>query len=103
MFRMKFSRMLLGLGTIFVFCVIYQHNLIIKLSYARQRLEIKKRKLLKEKNELTKELYQLKDLTKTRAWAIEQQGMKDLALSHIMTLTTKAQYDFFVTSTMMRK
>jgi len=87
MLKIKFGRKLLAFGTLFVFGAIYQHNLIIKLSYAKQRLELKKGKLIKEQNELMKELYQVKDPTKIRAWAMEQQGMKDLALSHVITLT----------------
>lgn len=99
MFRMKFGRLLFIFGTLFVFGVIYQHNLIIKLNYTKQRLALKKTKLIKEQNELMKELYQLRDPSTTRVWAVENQGMKDLVMSHVVTLTVQAQGDFFVTST----
>ena len=85
------GRKLFALGTIFVFGVIYQHNLIIKLNYDKQRLEIKKSKLIKEKNELMKELYQLKDPTKIKSWAVDNLGMRDVNMSHVITLTTQAQ------------
>ncbi len=99
MFRMRFSRLLFVFVTVFVFGVIYQHNLIIKLNYGKQRLALKKDKLTKEQNELMKELYQIKDQSKTKVWAVEQYGMKDLMMSHVITLTTQADGDFFVTPT----
>lgn len=82
------GRKLLLLGMVFVFGSIYEHNLMIKLTYERQRLELKKNKLIKEKNEVMKEFYQLSDPARIRAWA-ESQGMKDLALSHVVTLTVQ--------------
>ncbi len=99
MLKMKFGRLLFVFGTAIVFLVIYQHNLIIKLNYGKQRLALKKDKLIKEQNELMQALYQLKNPSKTKAWATGQQGMSDLMLSHVITLTTQAEGDFFVTPT----
>jgi hypothetical protein len=101
MFGMKFGQLLFIFGTVFVFLVIYQHNLLIKLNYSKQRFVLKKIKLNKEYNELMKEWYQLKDPLKTKIWATERYGMKDLVMSHVITLTTQAQGDFFVTSTIV--
>lgn len=99
MFGIKFGRLLILCGTMFGFFVIYQHNLLIKLNYNKQRLALKKAKLIKEQNELMKEYYQLKDSVKTKGWALEQRGMKDLALSNVITLTTQGRHDFFMTTT----
>lgn len=99
MFGMKIGRLLVVFGAVFMFLVIYQHNLLIKLNYSKQRLAMKKIKLVKEQNELMKEYYQLTDSAKTKKWALEQRGMNDLVMSHVITLTTQGSTEFFITST----
>lgn len=96
---MKFGRLSFILGIFSIFFAIYQHNLIIKLNYARQRLEMKKERLFKERDEVMRTLYQVQEPRKAKAWARECKGMQDTALSCVFTVTTQAQEDFFVTST----
>ena len=96
---MKLGRILFLCCIGFVFLVIYQHNLIIKLTYSKQRLIQKKDKLQKERNELMKELCQLKDLHKVRTWAQDTLGMTDVKMSQVFTLTTVDGEDFYQTPT----
>lgn len=97
---MRLGKILFLWGVLFVFAVIYQHNLIIKLNYTKQRLVQKRDKLQKERNELMRQLCQLKDLHSVKEWAINERGMTDMSLSRVFTLTTAGGCDFYGTPTM---
>jgi hypothetical protein len=98
----NFGRLVGAFCVIFIFFIIYEHNLIIKVNYNRQRLAQKRDKLMKEQNELTRILCQLKNQAAVRTWATDNAGMSDLAMSQVITLTTQTRHDFFITSTLNR-
>jgi hypothetical protein len=70
-----------------VFVKIYQHNLIIKLNYERQRLELKKGQLKKKKNDLFCQLCFLKNPKNVTNFAQETLLMDRLKFSQVMTFT----------------
>ena len=98
----NFGRLVGAFCVIFTFFIIYEHNLVIKINYNKQRLAQKRDKLMREQNELTRTLQQLKDYAAIRIWALTTAGMCDLTMSQVITLTTNAQHDFFITSTLNR-
>lgn len=85
--RGNFFSLLFLLTIIFVFTKIYQHNLIIKLNYEKQRLERKRVILKQEKNQKLAQLYNLKDFNRIKKIATEKIGLQELKLSQIITLT----------------
>ena len=95
MSKTRFFTFLFMINLLFVFVKIYQHNLFIKLSYEKQRIENKKNNLRKKKNELLVQFFRLKDQAEVKKVAQEKWGMKPLKLSQITTLTTKVynKYD----------
>lgn len=86
--RTKFFSLLFLLTIIFVFTKIYQHNLIIKLNYEKQRLERKVVVLKQQKNKKLVKLYNLKDFNRIKKIAKNKMGLQELRLSQIVTLTT---------------
>ena len=70
-----------------MFFKIYQHNLLIKLNYEKQRLEIKKEQLKQKKNSLLVEFFKLKDFKRIKNIAQQDFGFQDLKLSQIKTFT----------------
>ena len=87
MTRKKFFSLLFLLCTSFVFVKIYQHNLLIKLIYEKQRLERKKDTLKQNKNHMLAKLYTLRDFKRIKRIAKENFGLKELKLSQIITMT----------------
>jgi cell division protein FtsL len=85
--RGNFFSLLFLLTIVFVFTKIYQHNLIIKLNYEKQRLERKRVILKQEKNQKLVQLYNLKDFNRIKKIAKEKIGLQELKLSQIITLT----------------
>lgn len=87
--RKKFFYLLFLLNVTFVFVKIYQHNLVIKLNYEKQRLEIKKTNLKHNKNYKLVKLYKLRDFKRIKNIAINKLRLKELKLSQVITLTNK--------------
>lgn len=85
--RKNFFSLLFLLCVSFVFIKIYQHNLLIKLSYEKQRQERKKEKLQHKKNHMLAKLYSLRDFKRVKKIAQAKLGLKELKLSQIITLT----------------
>lgn len=81
-----------------MFLKIYQHNLIIKLSYETQRLERKSSQLEKDRNDLLMAFYNRKDPINLQVKARDEWGMKNLTLSQVITLTAQAPIDFLHTT-----
>ncbi len=87
MTRKNFFSLLFLLCTFFVFIKIYQHNLLIKLIYEKQRLERKKEILKQKKNHMLAKLYTLRDFKRVKKIAEKKLGLKELKLSQIITMT----------------
>ncbi|MCK4650667.1 cell division protein FtsL [Candidatus Babeliales bacterium] len=97
MTRRKFFATLFITTLIFIFIKIYQHNLLIKLSYQKQRSENKKNLLKRHKNKLLVKLSKLKNYGKIKKMAQEKFGMVALKPSQIITVSKnkikKIKYD----------
>ncbi len=87
MTRSSFFSGLFFICLFFVFIKIYQHNLLIKLNYEKQRLEKKNLKLKRKKNMLLVELFKLKDFKRIKNIAEEKFDFHELKLSQIKTFT----------------
>jgi cell division protein FtsL len=85
--RTRFVKVAFALLTVFVFLKIYQHNKIVKLVYAKQRIDKEKRKLGKDRDSLLVELYKLQDQERVVVKAESTLGMRPLKLSQTMTFT----------------
>ena len=72
---------------LFLFIKIYQHNKIIKLTYAQQRIEKSHANLTKEKNKLLLSLNELQDRTTIKTKTQEQLKMNPLKISQIISFT----------------
>lgn len=83
---------------VFVFGKIYQHNLLIKLNYERQRFEKKKMQREKEKNELTIKLLSLLEPERVLAKAKDEWGMRPMTVRQIRALSQESGIDFLKTS-----
>lgn len=83
MTRKRFFSLLFLLSLFFVFLKIYQHNLLIKLNFEKQRLERKKLKLKDRKSLLLVEVFKLKDFKRVQRIAQEELGLQELKLSQI--------------------
>ena len=99
MTKVRFFRSLALFFIALVFVKIYQHNQIIKLNYEKQRVENKRNKLKRERNELLVQLSALNDLGKVRKVAQEKMGMQWLTMSQIITVTEQPLFDFYTTTT----
>ena len=86
--RIKIGWLFMGWGIFMVFVTIYQHNAIIKLNYEKQRLVLMQNRLDKERSERMVELFSLRNFSRVTHVATERLGMRPLALSLVMTLTT---------------
>lgn len=87
MVQLKAGRLIVITVLCMVFIKIYQHNLIIRLSYERQRLELKKSQLKKQKSDLLRLLCFLKDPRNVTSFAKESLAMDKLKFSQAMTFT----------------
>lgn len=87
MSRTKFFTILFVLSLIFVFAKIYQHNLMIKMVYEKQRVQNLKSDLKRQKNELLIKYFTLRKQDDVLCAATERLGMQPLKLSQIITVT----------------
>ena len=86
-------------GVCLVFLTIYQHNLIIKRNYEKQRLSKTRIKLENERNELYRTLLHVHNPEAVAARAGTEWGMRPLQPSQVLTLTgAPAVVDFVGTT-----
>ncbi|QQR49001.1 hypothetical protein IPF37_05610 [bacterium] len=90
MIRLSFFKVMVVSGLFCVFMRIYEHNQIVRLNYAIQRLEHQQQTLLKKKNALLMQRENLKSYHETCEWALHVQGMQPYALSKVITVTGHA-------------
>lgn len=87
MINLRLGR-IIGVFTLcLVFTKIYQHNLVIKLNYKKQRLELNKNDLNKSCSNLKVELCRLKDAEQIKKIAQEKWGMEKLKFAQVTTFT----------------
>ena len=82
-----------------LFLTIYQHNLIIKRNYEKQRFIKMRLKLESERNELYRTLLHAHNPATVGARAQEAWGMQPLQLSQVLTLTSASATVDFVGTT----
>ncbi|MBY0354084.1 hypothetical protein K2W90_07010 [Candidatus Babeliales bacterium] len=87
MVRLAFFKVVVASGLLFVFTRIYQHNQIVRLNYAWQRLEHQQQQLSKKINDLLVQRENLKSYHETRQWALHVYGMQASSLSKVVTVT----------------
>ncbi len=87
MTRKKYFVMTFMILLFFIFIKIYQHNLLIKLNYEKQRFEKKNSKLRKKKNELLVQYFKLKNQHRVKNVAQQDLGMQPIKLSQVITFT----------------
>ena len=98
MTRKKFLMILCSLILSFVFIKIYQHNILIKLNYQKQRLEKKKHNLKRKKADLVVKLCTLKYETIQKI-AQKKYGMTQLQTSQIIAVPQKTPLHITHTTT----
>jgi len=94
----KKPAVLIGLGLVFIFAKIYQHNLVINLIYEKQRLAKTKAILQATKNQLVARYLTLKNYKNIQTKARNQWGMNPLNIDQVITLTTQTTTQFFTTT-----
>lgn len=87
MIQFKSGRLAIFIIMCMVFVKIYQHNLIIRLNYERQRLEIKKKQLKTQKNDFQRQLCCVRDSGIVSAFAQDKLGLSKTKFSQVMTFT----------------
>ena len=79
----KRFRVLTILIVVLAFFKIYQHNLLVQLTYEHQRLERHKKELEQTRNEMYISLLQRKDPDKVFAYARNKLGLQPLAINQV--------------------
>lgn len=87
MIQLKVGRLIVLAIICMVFTKIYQHNLIIRLNYERQRLEIKISQLKKQKSDLQRQLFCLREYGTVTAFTQDKLGLSRTKFSQVMTFT----------------
>lgn len=87
MSKFKFLFLFLFTNLFFIFLKIYQQNCFIKLIYQKQRVDIIKNNLKKEKNDLFAQLSQIKEKEKIFNIANKDMEMKLISMSQVITNT----------------
>ncbi|MBD3232060.1 hypothetical protein GF322_05400 [Candidatus Dependentiae bacterium] len=91
MIKIRFLTILFTLNIVFIFIKIYQHNLLIRLTYEKQRIEKHKNDLKKQKNDLRIKYLTIIDQEKIYNLAKDKLGMQSLKLSQITTCTNQTK------------
>ena len=95
---LKNTHIIAGITLIFIFLKIYQHNIIIKLTYEQQRLEHQKRDLEQKLNEQYIQMFLLQDPDKVFAIVQEENGMTPIKLTQIQEISKELDtFDYFTT------
>lgn len=81
--RKNFFSLLFLLGLFLVFLKIYQHNLLIKMAFEKQRLERQRLKLKDKRSLLLIKFFKLKNFKKIQQIAVDDLGLQELKLSQI--------------------
>jgi cell division protein FtsB len=81
--RAPFLMLFVGTHLIFVFLIIYKHQLRIQLLYEKQKQEALYAQLVEKKDHLTQQLCALKDKKAVKTYAHMALNMKPIALNQI--------------------
>jgi len=83
--KRNFVLLFIFVHILFIAFQINKQGQLVKLSYEKQCLEARKKKLLTEKQELTNQIYALQNHTEVKKYAL-QKGMRPVKLSQIKRL-----------------
>ncbi len=89
MIKVRFLTILFVINLVFIFTKIYQHNLLISLTYEKQRIENKKNNLKKQKNDLRIQYFTMIDQEKVWNLAKSKLGLQPLRLSQVTTFSRR--------------
>lgn len=84
--KITFVSIFISTQIAFIFLQIFKHSQYIQHSFSKQQHEQKKEELLKEKEELTHQLYFLKKHSTIARYASRRLHMKKISLSQIKKL-----------------
>ena len=87
MLNFRLGKLIFIVSVCMMFITIYQHNLIISLSYERQRLELKKNQLKKQESDFRRQLCFLKNVERVSEFTQTKLGMDRTKFSQVMTFT----------------
>ena len=86
--KANFITLFISVNVLFIFAQIYKHSSVIKLSYRKQKNEADKKLLMQKKQDLTQQLYALKDRKAIKRYAANKLNMRKVNLKNIKTLKT---------------
>lgn len=89
--RSYFISIFVATHVFFIFFQIHKHSKIIRLSYQKQKSEQKQEQLTQTVQELTHQLYALKEKSSIKQFAQDMLGMKKIKLSQVKKLDTNPQ------------
>jgi hypothetical protein len=72
-----------AVNVIFIFLQIHKQSTFVKLSYEKQRLEKEKEELTQTKETLSQKLYELKNPSNVKKYAINKLNMEKIKLNQI--------------------
>ena len=81
--RKIFIPLFIGTHILFIFLQIYKHSQVIKLSYKKQKNEADRQLLAQKKQDLTHQLYALKNRSAIKKFAMNHLNMKKITLKQI--------------------
>ena len=85
-----FITLFLVLNITLVLVHLYKQNQIIKLSYIKQKIELEKASLIKQKEALTHQLSIVHDRNQVKQFAQNTLGLKPVKISQIKKIDTNA-------------
>lgn len=88
MLKFSFLKTVSIISLLFTFITIYQHNQVVQLKYAQQRLSKKRGLLLAQKNRSRVQLCALTNPEVIKDWALNDQHMQELSYAKTFTLNT---------------
>jgi len=86
-----FIILFIGTNIFFIFVQVYKQSQVIKLSYQKQKNEAEKEALSQKKDDLTQQLYALKNRTSIKKYAQNKLNMRKINLKQIKKLPAHEQ------------
>lgn len=81
--RSTFIAIFIGTNLSFVLLHIHKQSQIIKLSYIKQKIEVEKLQLSKQKQELTHQLHTVHDRATVKQFAVNNLALKPVKISQV--------------------
>ena len=77
----------IAINLIFIFLQIHKQSYLVKMYYEKQRLEKEKEQLIQKQNNLTQQIYELKNLNNIMKYSSDNLNMKKVKLNQIKKLS----------------